>query len=72
VFRAAWSTRRAGGPGRFDAGSRSTLAVPPFVYRHGYDVRVTGAHVVSRPDAATLVVVEDAGAAAVSVVVRPH
>ncbi|GCD92204.1 cellulase family glycosylhydrolase [Nocardioides sp. LS1] len=71
VFRAAWSTARAGGSGSFADGSRTTISVPAYVYKRGYAVRVTGGHVVSRAGAGTLVVAQDAGAQAVRVVVRP-
>ncbi|MGZ4465609.1 MAG: cellulase family glycosylhydrolase [Nocardioides sp.] len=70
VFRATWRTARAGGPGAFPAGSRTTLATPRLVFPHGYAVRVTGGHAVSRPGARTLVVVSDPGASRVHVVVR--
>jgi endoglycosylceramidase len=72
VFRATWSVRRAAGLGRFDHGTRTTLSVPRFVYRHGYAAHVTGGHVVSRPDARTLVVAQGRGADRVRVVVRPR
>ncbi|GAA2135844.1 hypothetical protein GCM10009844_01500 [Nocardioides koreensis] len=72
VFEAAWSTARAGGPGRFAAASRTRIAVPRLVYPRGYDVRVTGGRVVSGPDARTLVVSQAAGTREVRVVVRPH
>lgn len=70
VFRAVWSTARAGREGRFAAGSRTRIAVPRFVYRHGYVVRVTGGRVVSQPGARTLVVAQERGAQRVRVVVR--
>ena len=72
VFEVAWSTARAGGPGRFAAASRTRLAVPRLVYRQGYAVRVTGGRVVSGPGARTLVVAQSAGAHEVRVVVRPR
>ena len=71
VFRTAWSTGRAGGRGRFAAGSRTRVSVPASVYRHGYAVHVTGGRVVSRPGAGTLVVAQAAGADRVRLVVRP-
>ena len=70
VFRAAWSTRRAAGGGRFGGGSRSTLAMPRVAYRSGYVVHVTGGRVVSGPQARTLVIAQDRGAERVAVVVR--
>lgn len=71
VFRATWSTARAAGQGRFAAGSRTRIAVPRFVYRDGYVVRVTGGRVLSRPGAGTLVVAQERGTQRVRVVVRP-
>jgi endoglycosylceramidase len=72
VFRAVWSVRRAAGTGRFGRGSRTTVSVPRFVYRHGYAAHVTGGHVVSRPGARTLVVAQGRGVERVRVVVRPR
>ena len=72
VFRAAWTVARAGAPGRFRAGSHTRIAVPRLVYRHAYDVQVTGGRVVSAPGARTLVVAQVPGADRVRVVVRPH
>lgn len=71
VFRAAWSTGRTGGPGRFARGSRTRVFVPAAVYRNGYAVQVTGGRVVSRPGAGTLVVAQAARADRVRLVVRP-
>lgn len=71
VFRVVWSTGRAAGAGRFAPGSRTRIAVPRFVYRHGYAAHVTGGRVVSSAGARTLVVVQRAGADRVRVVVRP-
>lgn len=55
VFTARWSTKRVGAPGSFGGGSVSTVAMPQVALPHGYRVSVRGAQVVSRPDAATLV-----------------
>ena len=71
VFTDVWSTARAAGKGRFDGGSRTTLALPHVAYPHGYVVTVAGGRVVSDPGARTLVVVQDRGAERVRVVVRP-
>lgn len=55
VFTFRYTTAKAGSlPGRFKAGSRTTIAVPRVAYRHGYRVSVRGAHVVSAPGARTL------------------
>jgi endoglycosylceramidase len=72
VFRATWSTARAGGQGRFAPGSRTTISVPRFVYGGGYVVRVAGARVVSRANDGTLVLAQAAGATRVRLVVRPR
>ena len=70
VFTAAWSTARAGGPGRFRPGSRTTLALPTLVYRQGYRVAVTGGGILSSPGARVLVIRQVAGQR-VNVVVSP-
>ena len=70
-FRAAWSTERAVGRGRFHAGSRTTLATPRLVYPHGYLVTVRGGRVVSRPGARVLVIKQGRKAGTVEVVVAP-
>jgi len=72
AFTAVWSTKRAGGPGTFPAGSRTTLALPTLVYPKGYRVSVTGGRVVSEPGARTLVVVQRAGTNRVRVLVSPR
>jgi len=69
AFSASWSTRRAGGAGRFPAGARTVIVVPAVQYPHGYTARVAGGRVVSRPGAGLLVIAQDAGASQVSVAV---
>ena len=54
VFRLHYSSKRTDGDGTFGRGARTTVAVPALQYPHGYRVRVTGARVVSRPGAPTL------------------
>jgi endoglycosylceramidase len=56
VFRLRYTTARAEGGGRFPARSKTVVYMPPRQYRAGYDVKVTGGRVVSRPDASTLVI----------------
>ena len=70
AFEAAWSTRRAGG-GRFGAGARTLLSMPPLVYGGAYRVALTGGRVVSEPGARTLVVAQRPGAQRVRVLVLP-
>ena len=55
-FTLTYSTSKAAGGGRFRAGSQTTIAVPDIHYPAGYTVSVTGAKVVSPPDASELVV----------------
>jgi endoglycosylceramidase len=64
---ARWSTAAAGGKGRWGAGSRTMLFVPPSLYPHGYRVQVSGGHVVRH--GRTLVVAQSAHARRVRVVV---
>jgi endoglycosylceramidase len=71
VFNFSYSTEKADGSGSFDAGSQTIISVPVVEFPNGYQVTVTGGHVVSLANAPQLVVVSDDGAAAVSVVVNP-
>jgi len=64
---ARWSAARAGSKGRWTAGSRTTLFVPPSLYRRGCVVHVTGGHVVHH--GRTLVVAQSGQAQRVEVVV---
>ncbi|MFL0177988.1 cellulase family glycosylhydrolase [Mycobacterium sp. SMC-15] len=67
----SFSTVMANGSGSFAAGSITTISVPALAYPDGYDVFVSGGHVVSAADAAELAIASDSGAATVSVVVSP-
>jgi endoglycosylceramidase len=71
-FQFAYSTARVDGIGDFAAGSQSTISTPAVQYPNGYDVTVTGGHVVSAPNSARLVIASDAGATAVRVTVTPR
>lgn len=71
-FSARWSVRRADRQGSFGEGARTTISVPRLVYGNGYDVRVRGGRVVSKPGARVLVVEQRPGAVRVRVVVRPR
>jgi len=65
----SYSTERADGTGSFDIGSKTTISTPVVEYPHGYQVSVTGGHVVSQPNAPVLVIASDA--ASVGVTVKP-
>jgi endoglycosylceramidase len=69
TFNFSYSTAEADGMGSFPAGSQTTISVPSVEFPNGYDVVVTGGHVVSAPDAPELVIASDNGASTVSVVV---
>ncbi|WP_152664790.1 PGRS repeat-containing protein [Mycobacterium sp. UM_Kg27] len=70
TFQLSYSTDMAGG-GVFAAGAQSNISVPEVIYPDGYDVSVTGGHVVSAPNAPVLVIASDAGATTISVTVTP-
>ncbi|HKC27857.1 MAG TPA: cellulase family glycosylhydrolase [Jatrophihabitans sp.] len=70
VFRLTYSTARADGHGRFAAGARTRIAVPAIHFPNGYRVTVTGARIVSAPDAPELLLSTSAGATTVQVSVR--
>ena len=69
VFTFSYSTERADGSGSFDSGSQTTVSVPTVEYPHGYQVNVTGGHVVPGNDATTLVIAANSGASNVTVTV---
>ncbi|WP_445170548.1 cellulase family glycosylhydrolase [Mycolicibacterium sp. Dal123E01] len=71
TFQFGYTTAKVDGSGAFDGGSLSTISVPHVQYPNGYQVTVTGGHVVSDPNAAQLVIASDPGATTVSVVVSP-
>ncbi|CAN5508714.1 hypothetical protein BH09ACT7_BH09ACT7_39320 [soil metagenome] len=70
TFQFSYSTDKADGSGSFAPGSQSTISVPAVEFPNGYQLSVTGGHVVSAPGAATLVIASDPGAATVGVVVN--
>ena len=69
TFDFSYSTAKIGGPGTFAAGALTTISVPAVEYPAGYQVNVTGGHVVSAPNAAQLVIASDADATQIRVVV---
>ncbi len=71
TFQLSYSTERVDGLGSFDAGSPTTISTPAVEYPDGYQVSVTGGHVVSGHNAAVLTVASDPGADTVTVTVRP-
>lgn len=71
TFQFRYTTDRVDGLGSFDAGSITTISTPAMEYPNGYQVSVTGGHVVSGPSAAVLTIASDPGAGTVSVTVRP-
>ncbi len=71
TFEFGYSTAKVDGSGAFADGALSTISVPVVQYPNGYQVTVTGGHVVSAANAAQLVIASDPGATAVHVVVDP-
>ncbi|KLO30778.1 endoglycoceramidase, partial [Mycolicibacter heraklionensis] len=71
IFQLSYATARADGTGSFAAGAQTTISVPAIQYPHGYQVSVTGGHVVSIPNVPVLIIASDAGATTVNVVVAP-
>ncbi|WP_157933117.1 cellulase family glycosylhydrolase [Mycobacteroides abscessus] len=68
-FQYSYSTRRADGKGTFPAGSKTTISTPKLQYPNGYQVKVTGGHVVSEPNADQLVIASDPDATNITVTV---
>ncbi len=71
TFNLSYATERADGSGDFAVGSTTTISVPATEYPSGYQVSVTGGHVVSAPNAPELIIASDGGANTVNVVVSP-
>lgn len=71
TFQFSYSTEEADGLGSFPAGSQTTISVPSVEFPHGYDVSVTGGHVVSAANASELVIASNHGASTVNVTVSP-
>jgi endoglycosylceramidase len=69
VFRLAYSTLRADGLARFGAGAQTEIAVPAVQFPTGYHVSVSGATVISAPNAPVLRLAALPGAGTVQVVV---
>jgi endoglycosylceramidase len=71
VFRLRYSTLRPGTLTAFPAGSETDVAVPAIQFPAGYQVSVTGGHVVSAPGASRLRIVSSPAVTSVSVTVGP-
>lgn len=71
VFSFSYSTAMADGSGIFGAGSETKISIPDIQFPNGYQVSVTGGHVVSAPNASVLVIESNAGAGTISVTVKP-
>ncbi|CAN5709972.1 hypothetical protein BH09ACT8_BH09ACT8_44520 [soil metagenome] len=69
TFEFSYSTEKVDGSGSFAPDSRTVISVPAVQFPNGYQVSVTGGHVVSDPGAAQLIIASDSGATAVAVVV---
>jgi endoglycosylceramidase len=59
TFQLGYSTEKVGGDGSFGTGAQTTISVPTIEYPNGYQVSVTGGHVVSTADAPELVIASD-------------
>lgn len=59
TFQLSYATARADGVGSFAAGAQTNISVPPVQYPNGYQVVVTGGHVMSAPNAPVLVIASD-------------
>ena len=69
VFSFSYSTAMADGSGIFGAGSETKISIPDIQFPNGYQVSVTGGHVVSAANASVLVIESNAGAGTISVTV---
>jgi endoglycosylceramidase len=66
----SYSTERVDGGGSFGAGAQTDISVPAIEYPNGYQVDVTGGHVVSAAGAPVLVIASNDGATSVNVTVN--
>ncbi|HEU4361804.1 MAG TPA: cellulase family glycosylhydrolase, partial [Mycobacterium sp.] len=71
TFQFSYSTEMADGRGSFPAGTETNISVPAIEYPNGYEVVVTGGHVISPADAPVLIIASNAGANTVNVTVSP-
>ncbi|MEB3032502.1 cellulase family glycosylhydrolase [[Mycobacterium] nativiensis] len=59
IFRFSYSTEMISGSGHFGAGTQTEISVPKAIYPDGYQITVTGGHVVSPAGAPILVIASD-------------
>jgi len=71
TFNFNYSTEMASGEGVFAAGTQTEISVPALQYPDGYQVTVTGGHVISAPNAPVLIITSDSGASTINVVITP-
>ncbi|MEB3069819.1 cellulase family glycosylhydrolase [[Mycobacterium] vasticus] len=71
TFHLAYNTAMPGSTANFAAGSQTEISVPASHYPNGYQVAVTGGHVVSVAGAPVLIIASDGGASTVTVSVTP-
>jgi endoglycosylceramidase len=71
TFQLSYSTEKVDGEGSFAGGAQTEISTPAIEYPNGYQVSVTGGHVVSDPNAPLLVIASDSGAKTVDVTVSP-
>ncbi|WP_255351884.1 cellulase family glycosylhydrolase [Mycobacterium sp. UM_Kg27] len=70
TYQLSYTTEMANGSGHFAAGSQTQISVPPIQYPDGYQVSVTGGHIVSAPGDPILIIASD-GPGTVNVTVTP-
>ncbi|HEU4361207.1 MAG TPA: cellulase family glycosylhydrolase [Mycobacterium sp.] len=71
IFQLSYSTDQVDGQGSFPAGTQTIISTPTIEYPNGYQLQVTGGHVVSAANAPELVIASNAGATTVNVTVSP-
>jgi endoglycosylceramidase len=71
TFQLSYSTERADGDGSFGPDAKTIISTPHVEYPNGYQVSVTGGHVVSVTGARELVIESNSGATTVDVTVTP-
>ena len=71
VFTLTYSTARLAGLGRFAAGAQTVVSTPAIEFPSGYTVQVSGAAVISAPNAPVLRLAQLPGATTVTVTVTP-
>lgn len=69
IFQFSYSTAHVDGSGNFAAGSQTTISTPAVEFPNGYQVSVTGGHVVSAANAPQLIIASDGGATTVNITV---